>query len=127
MTTSTDYKIGLTLVGLTWPSGVPLPAASPVSYAAIADLGNAKTRGLGYLMCEWRWAYLASANVSALRVYCPEPQQSGDIYIKTLKTAGGMGVYAGVIIWPQVEPAGDDDCYNDFVIQFRALVEQTST
>lgn len=120
-----DYKIGTTVGNMLALSslGIDDPDPIPVQYSDYVDLGNGKTKGVGWYRCEWRFAYIEINEVRALRAYCPEPSTSSNVYIKTVKTTGGFGVYSAIMVWPLTEPAYIGDTYSDFVVEFRYLVE----
>jgi hypothetical protein len=99
------------------------PDPVPVQYSQYLDCGDGTVLGAGWLRAEWRWAYITIDEVRALRVYCPEPYASRTVYVKTVKTTGGFGVYSAIMVWPQTEPAYEGDTYEDFVIEFRDLQE----
>jgi len=124
-----DYQIGNTLVGMVTLSslGIDDPTVVPVHSANTEMLGDGNQRGVGWSQGEWRFHMLDQDEFAALRPYCPEPGLSSDIYIKTVKTGGGMQVYSGLILWPQIEQTGADDCFMDVTIRFIALVEETGT
>lgn len=124
---TTDYKIGTSLGGMSTLASLSItdPQALPVHYAEQVILGDGTARGLGWKQCEWRWARLYLAEVNVLQAYCPSSSAS-PIYIKTLNRGGGFQAYSATMIWPQVEPAGQSDCYFDFVIRFTELVEAST-
>lgn len=119
---TTDYKIGLTVGGLSTLStlGVTDPDPLPSHYAESVTLGDGTQRGAGWLQAEWRWSRLYLDELRALQVYCPG--SSASVVVKTLNRGGGFQVYNATMVWPQWEPAYQSDCYDDFVIQFRELV-----
>ena len=124
---TTQYKIGTTLGGMATLASISVtdPQASPVAYAEYTELGNGLVRGSGWYVCEWRWARLYQSEVNALQAYCPGTSRD-DIFIRTLNRGGSWNTYTGIVIWPRVEPAEASDCYFDFVITFRSLVEQAT-
>jgi hypothetical protein len=128
---SIDYKIGYTHTGAGFVTlaslGIIDPQPIPVQYAEHVPTLDANQRGVGWLQCEWRWAYLLAADVTALRAYCPEPAVSSAVYIKTVKSGGGTAVYSAILWWPQTEPAYRAEAYQDFVLQFVHMVEDITT
>jgi hypothetical protein len=120
-----DYKIGTSIGNMLSLStlGINDPDPVPVQYSEYLDQGDANILGAGCLRAEWRFAIIEIDEVRALRAYCPEPSCSSTVYIKTVKTTGGFGVYQAIMVWPQTEPAYEADAYEDFIIEFRMLAE----
>lgn len=98
---------------------VPEPDIVPVQYSKYLELGDGTIRGSGWLRCEWRWAHIEVDEVRVLQLYCPGVTST--VYIKTVKSAASMEVYQATMVWPQTEQAEINDCYEDFVIEFRKL------
>ncbi len=126
---SLDYRIGTTKAGIVTLASLNIvdPQPIPVQFAEVIPTGDGGQRGVGFLQCEWRWAHLSSADIAALRVFCPEPAMSAAVWIKTVKSGGGMDVYSATLWWPQIEPASRDTDFEDFVIFFNDLVHESST
>ncbi len=96
------------------------PQPSPVHYAKYAGLGDGNTRGIGWLEAEWRWAFIDTSEVAALRAYCTNI--SGAICIKTVDIDGTFKVYDAIVIWPQMPDTLQDFYFRDFVLRFVELV-----
>lgn len=121
-----EIKIGTTLGNMVTITSLGLadPHPTPVHYAERLDLGSGGVLDTGWQQCSWRWAILDPADVNILAAYCPGT--TANVYIKTLKRGGGTAVYSAIMIWPQVEPAIEAECYEDFVIHFRELTEAST-
>jgi hypothetical protein len=121
------YKIGTTTgnkVTLdTLVTHDPQPAFA--HYADYAQLGDGTRRGIGYLMAEWRWAFITRSDAIALRTYCADV--SGAVYITTPDTDGVFTGYGATMHWPQIPEPLHGDYFEDFVIEFTEMVEAGGT
>jgi hypothetical protein len=114
------YQIGTTAAGMLDMSrlGLPLPKATPVAYADQVSLGSGGVRGAGWLQCEWRFTYLTTAQLAALRAFCTG--SSATVYVQTLTNGNVYTKYSATVIWPN-EQQPKSGMTVDFVLRFQGL------
>lgn len=123
-----DFQIGsaqetmVTLESL----GIRNPKESYLD-GSLIQLGNKHLKVATLPTADWFWSFMYIEKTELLRVYCPLPNFSSNVFIKTIKyyTAGRTpiyGIFSCIMFYP---PAVDYDAgrAKSFGINFIELVE----
>lgn len=123
-----NFYIGLTSGSMSDVTTLSADAVAPVAdfrrWTDVAALGSGLARGCGTPIATWYWCFIPPLMRYALRnAYCSG--KSARVYIRTEKDViGTTAVFEAAMWWPDNENARNPD---DFVIEFRDLIEQVST
>jgi hypothetical protein len=117
-----ETELGLTAQQVNPPNinNIFTPYTQPV------DLASGGVRGNGWATVEWRFGFIVRAFRDAMRVYCPEPQASSEVYIRTTvyNHTDEYRYYSAIMIWP-IPETRDSGRGIEFTLLFRALVQIT--
>lgn len=117
----TGYRVRLKNIekdlGLPAPHGLWTPYTQPVV------LGDGMVRGAGWMTAEWKWGFITRAQRQILRAFCPAPNASAIVYIKTrtVENSDAYVTYYANMIWPQQEEPQAGRRL-DFSLKFQGLV-----
>lgn len=122
-----NFYIGLTSGSMADVTTLSADAVKPVGdfhrWADVAALGNGLARAMGAPIATWYWCFIPPALRYALRAYCPS--KSARVFIRTEDDViGTSAVFEAAMWWPDNENDRNPD---EFVIEFRDLIEQVST
>ena len=115
-----DPLVNVETLVAAWPFA---PKPVPKLWQQDFDLGSGLKRGLGGASTLWQFGFVTQAFRDALRVYCPAPNSSAAVWIRTrgLDNATGYLTYAAAMLWPLAEPL-ETLRRVPFEVTFRALV-----
>lgn len=98
------------------------PKSTYRPYVDSINLANGRSRGFGRPVASWRWGFIPLHFRTALRVFCPNPNKSYDVYIRTrTNEADAYSVFSAVVLWPDDENKDAGRRLN-FTLEFRNLV-----
>jgi hypothetical protein len=94
--------------------------------AGVVKLDNGSSRIIGLPQAQWRWDVITDEERMSLRLFCPYPEVSAQVYISTYtnEDVENVSTFQAMMHWPADK--GEDvkaTKRRDFVISFDNLVE----
>jgi hypothetical protein len=129
-----DFEIGTSLEAMTNLESLGVPIIPPKSFftpvTEVVTLGDGSTRGVGTPTASWHWGFIKQDQRDMLRTFCPEPDVSATVYIRTYTremdgyASDAPQYFQAVMHWPVLEEEVDAGRRLDFKIDFTQLILQ---
>lgn len=106
--------------------GLPPPSADLPHLSVTHYTGEGLQKGDGAEVVVWHWTIFLQAHYNILRGYCPVPNLSAWVYIRTRKDDGTWANYKAAMQWPKnpSENRRMGQAFMPFEVEFTRLEEQ---
>jgi hypothetical protein len=120
-----QYAVGPTLESMQYlfVARVTAPQQTPIRYSRILTLGDANDRGTGWPVSEWYYPWMEPSEYNFYIGICPN--QSGDVYVRTLDYLLAWHTFRAIMGWPKDNPEIQNDCRMKVLLRFK-LLEQVA-